>query len=80
MKILVTNDAETITVEVVPMDDPTAPPDEEGDPWFNARCRDPRCGWDAFVDEGTTHLIEADAINDACTHLDMHDRDLANDL
>lgn len=73
-KLLVVDDTETITVEVTAMDDPMAV-DEAVDPWFIAACR--TCTWSSFVTDNTLHVTEADAINDAETHVDRHARTAA---
>jgi hypothetical protein len=66
-KILITNDAMTATVEVYELPDPTAPPDEPGEPLYACRCF--HCRWDSFVDANTVHLTRNDAIDDADSHL-----------
>jgi hypothetical protein len=70
-RILVVDDTETIAVEITTMDDPMAV-DEAVDPSFIAACR--ACPWSSFVTDNTLHVTEADAINDAETHIDQHDR------
>jgi hypothetical protein len=78
-KILVTDDTEAARVQVMPMADPELTWDaDDRDPFYVAQCRtvEPdgsRCEWNSFADEGTIHLTEADAINDAEGHLDRHE-------
>ena len=73
-KILVTSDDETTRVQIMTIDDPTDPfSDEARDPIYAAQCRTPGCVWNSFVDEGTIHIRESDAINDAEMHLDEHE-------
>lgn len=72
-KILVTDDTETVKVHVYPMSDFTQP-DDEAEPFFVAACRMAGCGWNSYATDNTIHVRESDAINDAETHLDRHER------
>lgn len=72
MRQLITNDDETITVEITSVNEPG--PGEDDDPMFprflRAHCR--ACPWDSFVDDGAMLITEGDAINAADDHLDRH--------
>lgn len=66
MKTLITNDTETIIVEII-----TVNPDDEDVmfPMFHrSNCR--ACGWDSYASDGSIWTIEGDAITDADSHLD----------
>lgn len=77
-KILVIADDASATVQIMTIDDPTDPySDEVRDPLYAAQCRTTGCAWNSFADEGTIHLTEADAINDAECHLDRHEHEPA---
>lgn len=76
MKISITSDDETARVEIIPMPDPLAPPDEKGDPWFRGECRTEGCHYDSFTDAHQTFITEGDAINDAEYHIE-HDHEHA---
>lgn len=72
-RTLVVDDAERFVVEIMTIDDPTTGLDDEcRDPFYATQCREPDCRWNCFADDGTLHVTEADAINDAEVHLDKH--------
>jgi len=72
-KILVVSDDERIKVEITPMADLESD-DADAEPLFLAQCRTEGCDWNSFANEGSLHIYESDAVNDAQVHVDIHER------